>query len=366
MKSLITVDDLYPDEENEDPDNIAVSIEAELKEFFNKEIRDKSPSIIIAIERKGWNLFRPYLKNIAALHAISRIKHFIHLKSKRLLFYTSIHGKEEIVILTDAIGDGNEVIEILDDKNNLKLFCDGKEVTRVCSYLATSDGSDNIKKKYPEVELKILKPVETKEEYQKEQKRLLYVYQNRMDPMDGEHPYVILKSSKSNIELETVKEIIRSTIPSFYTGEFQIVDDHLKIKNKKSITVHFFDENAFLVRFDKIFKNKLQFEKMALRLRFSKSESLLRIMGLGMTIHERTIFYFLTHLIWKCNENIPFKGCEKYFNHRYLPIWRPELCPMCIDNNISRFLVSVFIQNAEKNPIYSEYDFKVIETDDGI
>ena len=366
LQPLITVEKLFSIQDDEDPDRTAEMIENEIHGLIQKTIQNEKPSNIIVIENKGWNLYQPYLKKMVGFHPISRFKLFQHSKSPRLLLYSSINPNNDTVLLTDAVNYGKEINGILSAKF-LKILYPKERITKVIGYLATREGLENIKKQNPEVSLNFVKIVNSITEYENEQKRMRLVYQNRMEPIDGEHPFVMLKTERENIEIGTIKSIIASSISDFYSGEYQITDDFLKIKNKKSITVHFFNPEAFKLNLKQFSKNTFNFEKIALRFKFSTKDSVLRVMGVAMTDDERKFLNMFYRLLkGKCDQNFPYKACQLYYPLRRFNVLYSQFCPMCIDNNISRYVISSFIESAEKNPEYYQMNWHVFETYRGV
>ena len=366
LQPTITVDSLFSIQDDNNPDQTAEMIESEIRGLFQKTIQNDKPSNIIVIENKGWNLYQPYLKKLVGFHPISRLKPFQHTKSHRLLLYSSINPNNDTILLTDAVKYGTEINGIL--RGNLyKLLYSKDRITKIIGYLATEEGLENIKEQNPDVSLNFEKIVKSVPEYENEQKRMRLVYQNRMEPIDGEHPYMMLRTDTKEIGIDTIKSIIASTVPVFYSGEYEITDDFLKIKSKKSITVHFLNPEAFKINLREFSKNTFNFEKIALRFKFSTKDSVLRVMGVAMTDDKRSFFNVFRRLLkGQCSQNFPYKACQRYHPLKRFNILRSNFCPMCIDNNISRFVVSNFIESADKNSEYIKMKWEIFETYIGV
>ena len=347
--------------QDDDPDHTAELIESEIYGLFQRTIQNEKPSNIIVIENKGWNLYQPFLKKLVGFHPISRLKPFQYSKSSRLLHYSSINPNNDTILLTDAVKFGNEINGILCG-TVFRLLYSKEKITKIIGYLATKEGLDNIQEKNPDVSLNFVKIVNTISEYEDEQKRMRLVYQNRMEPIDGEHPYTLLRTETKDIGIDTVKSIITTALPDFYSGEFEITDDFLKIRNKKSITVHFYNPEAFKVNLRELSKNTFNFEKIALRFKFSTKDSVLRVMGVAMTDDKRTSFTIFRRLLkGKCSQNFPYKACQRYHPLKRFNILISNFCPMCIDNNISRYVISNFIEAIEKNSEKSAIKWEIFE-----
>lgn len=357
----LTVETEFSIKDDPHPDQTAESIENEIQGLFRRTIQNDEPSNIVVIENKGWNLYQPYLKNLVGFHPISRWKPFHYSVSPRLLLYSSINPKNDTILLTDAVKFGTEINGILKE-TVFKKFYSPDRITKIIGYLATEEGLQNIREKNPEVVLNFVKPVKTISEYDDEQKRMRLVYQNRMEPIDGEHPYMMLKPNTQGIGIDTVKSLIAESIPEFYSGEYEIFDNFLKIKNKKSITVLFYNPEAFRVNLKEYSKNTFNFEKIALRFKFSIKDSLLRVAAVAMTDDKRSPVNISSRLLQgKCGQNFPYKACQRYHPLKRFNILRSNFCPMCIDNNISRFVISDFITANEKISEMREIKWEIVE-----
>jgi hypothetical protein len=361
-----TVESKFSIMDDPNPDLTAETIESEISGLFQRTIQNDKPSNIVAIENKGWNLYQPYLKKLVGFHPISRLKPFQYSNSHRLLLYSSINPNNDTILLTDAVKYGNEINGILCG-HILKRFHSKDRITKIVGYLATKEGLKNIQEKNPDVSADFVETVDSIPEYEDEQKRMRLVYQNRMEPIDGEHPYVMMRTDRRDIGIDTLKSIITSTVPDFYSGEYEITDNFLKIKNKKSITIHFYNPEAFKVNLNEFSKNTFNFEKIALRFKFSTTDSLLRVMGVAMTDDKRSVFNVFHRLLkGKCSQNFPYKACRRYHPLKRFNIIRSNFCPMCIDNNISRYVISNFLQSAEKNSEYNNMKWEIFETYIGV
>lgn len=362
----ITVESVFSIIDDNDPDQTAETLENTIGEMFQKTIQNEKPSNIVVIENKGWNLYQPYLKKLVGFHLLSRLKPFHYSASPRILVYKSLNPNNDTILLTDAVKFGKEINGILKG-SVFKFLHSKKRITKVVGYLATEAGLKNIREKNPEVSLNFAKTVHSFEEYDDEQKRLRLVYQNRMEPIDGEHPYMLLRTENRDIEIDTIKTIILASISDFYSGEYEMVNDPLKITKKKSVTVHFFNPDSFKMNLKEFSKNTFNFEKIALRFKFSTTDCSLRVMGVAMTDDKRTLANCGYRLVkGKCDQNFPYKACHVYRPLKRFNILFSRFCPMCIDNNISRYVISNFIESAGKSPEYRNINWQVSEIYQGV
>ena len=366
LQPEITVESVFSIQDDRDPDLTAETIENEIHGLFQKTIQNDKPSNIVVIENKGWNLYQPYLKKLVGFHPISRLKPFRHSNSNRLLIYSSINPNNDNILLTDAVNYGKEINEVLSGKLFKKHYSN-KQITKVIGYLATEDGLENIRKRCPKVTFIFAKIVKTVQEYEDEQKRMRLVYQNRMEPIDGEHPYMILRTEVKGLTIDSIKAMIESSIPEFYSGEYEIIDNYLKIANKKAVTVHFYNPEAFQINLKNFSKNTFNFEKIAIRLKFSTKDSVLRVSAVAMTDDTRSILSIFSRMVrGKCGQDFPFKACQIYPPKKRFNILGSSFCPMCIDNNISRYVIANFIEANEKISEKNNIKWETIEIYHGI
>ncbi len=188
-----------------------------------------------------------------------------------------------------------------------------------------------------------------------------------MAPIDGEHPYIILKSNGKDLNMEVIRELIEASIPDFYKGEYCIADDYLKIEDKKAVTVHFHNPAAFNLNLKEYSKKTFRFEKIALRFKFSKKDSALRVAAVAMTDDKRSFINIVSRVLQgKCSQNFPYKACQRYHPLKRLNILKSSFCPMCIDNNISRYVISSFFEASRKVTEKRNIKWEIIERYDGI
>jgi len=192
---MICIESKYSESFDMDPIDIANNIEKKLEEFVFKEITSQYSNIYV-LERKGLNLFLPYLDLSRKSYGINSIKLLYNSNITRVNCYSVNNKKKENVLLTDAIGEGKEVDSTI---RNLSKFFPEKNISKVCTYLAKKEGLDKLIEKYPSIQFNHIKMATNSEEYWEEHKRLLCVYHNRMEPIDGEHPYILFDIKTNRI-----------------------------------------------------------------------------------------------------------------------------------------------------------------------
>ncbi len=106
--STINIESEFLKSFDRDPTEIADMLEVRLKEFALGEIIPGHPNAYI-LERKGFNLFRPYFDLPGSVGGLNSIKLLSNSKIIRIARHSPNDPKRENVLITDAIGEGNEI-----------------------------------------------------------------------------------------------------------------------------------------------------------------------------------------------------------------------------------------------------------------
>jgi len=372
------IDEEYIDEklaffDNSDPDpsNTRDTIENELKGLIEREFPITKPYNIILTERKGLFLFHPLIGELKH-NGVSSIKLF-KLENdheiKGLFIRNQIIFEEksycDTAILTDAIGQGNELDELLE------LFNPGA-IKKVVGYIAKKEGYEKLKEKYPLIDFQFLRPVENSE-YFKEHRRLQTVYQSRMERLDEEHPLGKFKIEPT-IQIDELRRMIRASITPFYSGIIDFAEDSLAIATLHSFTVTFWEVSKALNEEFKIESSLLELDRVQLRFKYCQETSCLSIMGLGLpdSCTEHFKFNLYRAIFGRCNLAIPFKLCKEltpigntttlklksFINKRKPHPFCDIYCTYCVDLNVSKYLSKYFIREFSKK--ISSSNFKLI------
>lgn len=292
------------------------------------------------------NLFHPYLSNIEGLRNVVSVKplsynhHPNYIKHK---FHSLFNLDKSNILLTDAITTGSETRKILRGSFfTLKPF---GGFTKVCGYLALKSALDELERDFPDITFNFMKIVEDRDQYAEEHKKIIYVYQKRMEPIDEEHPFIVAEI-RPGAKLEEIKSIISGIIRKKYGNEFELLDNELGIDSKFNFTIYFDDPERI---FKSILKINLQrgdtIEKLAIRFKFSSSDSKLRIMALSMPHlnHETRIQGWSRLFSSKCGRTVPAKRCKGNLLLKILAHLaqsdRCALCAECVDSNASLLLM---------------------------
>jgi len=338
----ITIKQQFGHVSNEESLKIADAIDEELQLFFIKEVLQETDTNVIAVERKGLNLFRPYLENIEGLRNIISVKPLNHHRSMELKykFFAVFNLGKSNILLTDAITTGSEARKIL-KRSPFKLKSLGG-FKKVCGYLALKSALDELEREFPDIIFKFLKIVKNREEYDEEHKKINYVYQKRMEPIDEEHKFIIA-AIKPEYDLNEIKGKITEIIQNKYSNDFELWDNELGIATKFNFTVYFNNPIDVLGSFSKIRLQKGdKIEKLAIRFKYSSMDSKLRIMVLLMPhLNKETRFQYCKRFFSStCNRQVATKYCNIHIIFKILVKGdRCALCAECLDSNVSELLL---------------------------
>jgi hypothetical protein len=338
IEDMITLKQKFGHISDEESRKIANVIDNELLPFFNREVVQDKETNIIAVERKGLNLFHPYLHSIKGMRNIISIKPLNHHGpySMEYRFFSFFNFDRSNILLTDAITTGAETRKIL-TVSPFKLKALGG-FKKVCGYMALKSALDELERDYPSISFKFLKIIEDREAYYEEHKKIIYVYQKRMEPIDEEHEFFIV-DIKPELALTEIKKTIRAIIQEKYDNCFELLDNDLGIDSKFNFTVYFDIPHQFLkTAFNVKLHNGDIIEKLAIRFKYSSDDSKLRVMALSMPNlnKENILQYGRRRFLGSCVRNIPKRYCKKPLWVRLLlPVDRSTLCADCVDTNIS-------------------------------
>jgi hypothetical protein len=322
---------------------IANEIDEELLPFFNKEIVQDKETNVIAVERKGLNLFHPYINSIKGMRSIVTIKPLCHRGpySMEYHFLSVFNFDKTNILLTDAVTTGTETGIILRlSPFKLKMLGGFK---KVCGYMAQKKALDQLEREFPKISFKFLKIIEDRDEYYNEHKKIIYVYQKRMEPIDEEHDFFVV-DIKPDLTFEMIKSRIQEIVRNKYGNHFEIGDNELGIDSKFNFTIYFDDPLSFL---NSQFNVRLQkgdlIEKLAIRFKYSSNDAKLRITTLSMPDlnNENKSQRIRRFLFSSCTRNIPKKHCRVPFPVKILvQTNRCALCADCVDTNVSITLLN--------------------------
>ena len=126
-RSTINIESEFLKPLDRDPLEIAGILEDQLKEFALREIISGHPNVYV-LERKGFNLFRPYFGLPGSAGGLNSVKLLSNSKIIRIRHRSKDVLDKENVLVTDAIGEGNEVNTTL---SALKKYSPGLRISKV-------------------------------------------------------------------------------------------------------------------------------------------------------------------------------------------------------------------------------------------
>jgi hypothetical protein len=326
-------------------------VESDLSNLINSEILKYKYSDVFVIGRKGINLFQPYIakvngkNNLQGIYAIQlfsfsehplvKILHPIYVSGfKPLRIFETFRKRHSAnkILLTDAIKTGHEIIEVIDTLKRDK-------ISKVCGYLANKNGLSELQKEFPEIQFSFSKIVDDID-YDKEQDRLQHIYQSRLIPIDGDHPYKIY-SLKYQISTDDLVIYVNDAISKFKLPDTDIKKDVLIVPHISSYTLNL-DFEAVSKENPDLKQDFYEIERLQMRFKIDPKNSQLRIMALALD-QTNNLVANGGHSIefQKCGMKILKKICDGICIPNPLKD-KPEekICPLCIDVHISNFIIS--------------------------
>jgi len=338
-EEIITLKEIFGHQSDEESLRIANTIDTELLTFFNQEVVQNEEMNILPVMRKGLNLFHPYLENIKGMRTIVSIKPLNHQEhfSMDLRFISANYFNHGNILLTDAITTGSEIRKIL-TYSPLKFKILGG-IKKVCGYMALKSALDELEKEYPGIKFSFLKVIEDLDEYNEEHKKIIYVYQKRMAPIDGEHGYFIIDSNPA-LSFTEIKDIIQESFRQRYGSCFELIDNDLGVETKHNFTVYFYPPEEVLYNLFNIrLYNGDIIEKLSIRFKYSSDDSKLRVMALSMpNLDKETLPQYLRRkIVGSCKRSFSKRNCKINLILRlFISFNRNAQCSKCVDANISR------------------------------
>ncbi len=326
------------------------NVESDLGQLIKSEIMNFKYSDVYVIGRKGINLFQPYIKkvnwrsNLQGIYVIQlfsftehpfvRILQPIRTSDFKLIrFFERIRKKYfgNIILLTDAIKTGNEITEVIEGLQQFK-------ISKVCGYLANKNGLSTLQKKFPDIQFSFVKIVDDIN-YDLEQDKLQYIYQTRLIPIDGDHPYRIY-FLKFQISPDDLVTFVKQAIYKFKLVDADIIKDDLIVPDISSYTA-ILDFNTVSLENPDLKQDAFEVELIKMRFKIDPKLSQLRIMAIALDQTNNPIPNEGTPIKFpKCGIKIFNKMCEAMYIPRPLRD-KPEekICPLCIDMHISNYII---------------------------
>lgn len=327
------------------PLDATTKIHSEMHKLVEDELLHEERTFVYIVERRGSNLFRPFIDHIAKFHEIGTIrlysdKSFAHIKEE------VINTGKGCIILTDAIRTGDEISKIINILNKRNIM-----VPKVCGYLSNKETIEKLKIKYEMTKFEFIHEVEDYEHYKDYYGKLVRIHHSRLEPLDSEHPYYLYQTGSEN-EREKIETIISYVCgkANYYREKELLSDDIIgytaEFDGAYALKVLSFKKNGF---FD--------IERLQLRFRFDRSKSSLRIMAFccvcdfnleKITAIDEYVKRTLPNFEMYCEflDDVPSKS--------------EVICPLCLDVNLSLSILEKFDHKIKRVSIREGLEVKNI------
>lgn len=341
QESSIDINTYFSESFNTDENKYLPEFDTTIKNLLASEISGYSNLQIILVGRKSKSLFQPYIKQISETNALRQIE-IIQIYSHtahplvRIVSPLCNHGKNkteinqnkevddntmETIILVDAINHGNEIRTVLEHYEDTKIL-------KICGYLANKKTLSGLRKNHTDIQFSFVKIAEELDNYNAEQDRLQLIYQNRLIPIDSDHPYKIY-ALKFQIGAEDIKAYIISVLHPLVTDENEIQENQLLAKNIFSYTAEL-DYTNICAKFPELQSDKYNVDVIKIRFKIDETTSKMCITAMALVNIDSDIAYN------NCSIPIIDKCCRHIIVPEE-PKDKPQekICPNCIDRTIS-------------------------------
>jgi len=353
-------------------ETIKEKVEGDLDSLIKFEVSKEKYSDVLVLGRKGVSLFEPYIKKINGVnnlqgiysiqlyshthHALIKILHphrFSKFLPRKLIETVRKRTSGNVILLADAIKTGTEVSTVID--NTIQ----SEKVKKVCGYLANKQGLIFLQKKYPKIQFSFPNIVDANK-YDDEQDKLQHIYQCRLIPSDGDHPYRIY-SLKYQIGIDDLVSTIDKIVEKYKSPEYPIIKkDTLLIPHISSYTINL-NLDSFLQEYANLQQNLYKIIRSQLRIKFDPNKSQLRIMALALDDTEADPVSESALIKYRqCGLDLQKKFCYELIGPEDddKDTFPKKFCPLCLDINISNKLLDYveveLINKLESNGIKME------------
>lgn len=330
----INLKNIFPSAFEEGSQDINREFSSEMKKLIEEEFLSAERTFVYIVERRALNLFRPFIHEIKKFHEIGTIRLYDDNKLAGIKEWTCNNGKE-CFILTDAIRKGDEISTIINSMNQ-----SGITVLKVCGYLANKETIERLRSIYTATKFEFIHETIDYEQYKDYYGKIVGVHHLRLEPLDSEHPYHIYrvqpKTSRENIETVIFKLCSKANT---YREQNLLNDDII------GYTAEFDGNYAFRSLAISTKNDFFEIERLQLRFRYDKSQSILRMMAFcgvcefnleKISSMDDYIEYFLPSFTQYC----------KLIND--LPCNQKIICPSCLDVNLSLTFLDKFDYKIKK------------------
>jgi hypothetical protein len=338
-----------------------IDIESKLNDLIDRKLMRAKPGVVKIMERKGLNLFHPFIDRIVERHSVSTlninksslftVEKTIQNRISRLFRFLALLKivKHSGYLLTDAVNGGKDVRDVND-----VLSQDNTKLVLVCGYLCKKQSLENIRPIYPGVQFEFVHYAETEEDYWNEITRLTQLSHTRLEPLDRDHCYHIYKF-KSDLTKDQTLEIFTNFFQNTLGMPCIFEEDSIRpYENKvQSYTAYFHDLSPLNEKISMIQSPDFDIETpLFFRLKFDGTRSLVRIMpffevsvDIKSLVNDKSFCSKLPNLCCP-------KSCLKN---------RPSVrCVQCIENNLAYMLLGGIKEQFSNDPIIRGYHIRLV------
>jgi hypothetical protein len=344
-----------------------IDIESKLDELLISKIMKAKPGVVKILERKGLNLFHPFIDRIVEKHTISSVnfnksssytfEKTITNQFSRILNIPAVYlkiGTKKGYLLTDAVDEGKDVRVVNDI-----LDCDNTKLTLVCGYVCKKSNFENLKRCYPDVEFAFIHWAESDDAYWNEITRLTQLSHTRLETLDRDHCYHIYKF-KNNVTEALILEMLRRYFHNLAGISCIFEEDTIKPLEEgvTSYTAYFIEEDELNIISKKMSMPSspyFNFETpFFLRVKFDTARSLFRIMPFfEVSVNIENMMKDDD----SCKE-LPYLCCSQ-------SSWKKHIhtkCVQCIENNCSRIMLRGLDAYISIDPLVKIYHISTVGT----
>lgn len=210
-------------------DSIVTQIRDDVERLVEDYLLKEEPTNVLFVERKGLHLFHhTFNRLMEAGFSLGRVRFFKLGKHPLLLVKPRFEVLENVIICTDAINTGNEILTLLKtfqarDVSVKKVFCYYANSSSLSKLISQEFvGSDQIVYAHGVLE---------GESYSDLAKRLSIYFQSRIEPMDMDHVYDLFTLKPRFKRISDLQDILNSSASLFFGEGVEFERDDLAPKN---------------------------------------------------------------------------------------------------------------------------------------
>lgn len=329
-----TIEEIFSGLLKENASEVVAEVKKDLSNLIKNCLlgRQNTASDLCTVDRRGTHIFQPFFPTLIengfklsslGLRSLSEIA-VIRTEEDNLPL------SKELTIAVDAINRGNEINKALEYLSGLD-----NKVVKIIGYVIRKETKDDLKKKYPDIELCFAIEAQDDETYYSAHDRLTTFYHSRLVPLDSEHIYgeCDVKCSKKRVE-----KLIREAFLRVFKVSTEVIESEEKLHVNSSISkysVELIDTRAFENEILPDLKELIAFERVQMRVK----------MRYKPPFHKLNIMVFCSpHILDMATLSSSCKG--KNFMNKECNIppedLKPDICCSCLELYYSSMLLENF------------------------